>query len=262
MISRILLGAAAAGIVTAAAARTRLLTRSGAVTGAIIGAAAVAAGWSWAVLLVAFFVLTSALSAVGAGRKSELARDVNAKGAARDAVQVLANGGVFAAAGIAWVSTGADLWLATGAGAIAAAAADSWATELGVAFGGEPRSIISGRSLKRGMSGGITPVGSLGALAGAFVIAGTVLIIGWPQLAAVAAILAGAFGMIIDSVLGATVQARRFCARCAAPTEQTIHSCGASTVITGGIAWMSNDMVNVLATLTGAIVAGVVFSAV
>ena len=260
MISRVVLGLVAAATVTAAAARIGLLTWSGAIAGTAIGSVAVAAGWSWAILLVAFFALTSALSAAGATRKSDLVREVTEKGSTRDAVRVFANGGAFAAAGIAWIATGSPLWLAAGAGAVAAAAADSWATEIGVAYGGEPRSIVSGQSLKRGMSGGVTIAGSLGGLAGAAVIAGTVLIIGWPRVVAVAAILAGVIGMIIDSILGATVQARRFCPACGTSTEKTIHTCGATTRVAGGVQWMTNDMVNVLATLSGAVVAGILFS--
>lgn len=249
----------AATAVTMAAARVHLLTASGAVAAAIIGSIAVAAGWSWGVLLVAFFALTSALCAVVPNRKRDLA-DVTEKSSNRDAIQVMANGGVFAACATAWLATGSALWAAAAAGSIASAAADSWATEVGVAVGGEPRSIVSGRAMKPGMSGGVTVAGSLAALSGAAVTGTIVLIIGWPRLAAVAAILAGVTGMIIDSVLGATVQTRRFCPDCVALTERTIHSCGAATRVSGGIAWMTNDVVNLLATVSGAIVAGIVFS--
>lgn len=258
MILRLVIGAALAVVIAAAAARARMLSLMGAVAAAIVGTVAVAAGWSWGIVLVVFFVLTSALSAYGAERKRALTRGVLAKGARRDAIQVLSNGGAFAATGIGWLLTGSPLLLAAGAGAIAAAAADSWATETGIALGGEPRSILSGKPMARGTSGAVTVAGFLGAAAGAGIMAGTMLLVGWPRVVAAAAFLAGMLGMLVDSVLGATLQARRLCAGCRAETEQPVHYCGRPTQVIRGVSWMNNDMVNMLATVSGAAIAGLV----
>lgn len=254
-----LAGAGVAAMVTGMAARAQMLSASGAVAAAVIGTIAVAAGWSWGVLLVVFFALTSALSAYGAERKRALTREVMAKGSRRDAAQVFSNGAMFAVAAIGWSATGSDVWLAAGAGAIAAAAADSWATEIGIAAGGTPRSIISGKPILRGVSGGVTLAGSLGAVTGGATIAGTVLIIDWPFRVAFAALLAGVAGMIIDSVLGATLQARRHCSACGTDTEQVSHHCGTTTQWTRGVRWLDNDAVNATTTLAGAAIAGVIF---
>jgi uncharacterized protein (TIGR00297 family) len=257
----LLAGAAVAAIISALANRARLLSFTGAVAATAMGTLAVGAGWSWGILLVVFFTLTSAVSAYGAERKRALTRDVIEKDATRDAVQVLSNGGVFGLAAALWVATGDPLWIAAGAGALAAAAADSWATEIGVALGGAPRSIISGRRVAPGTSGGVTVAGSLGALAGAAVVAGTMLIIDWPLFAVPAAFLAGVSGMTLDSVLGATLQAHRLCPACGTETERRVHRCGARTQLIRGTAWMDNDAVNALATLAGAVIAGIVFGA-
>jgi uncharacterized protein (TIGR00297 family) len=258
MMLRLVIGAVLAAIIAAVAARARLLSTPGALAAAVVGTAAVTAGWSWGTVLVVFFALTSALSAYGAERKRTLTRGIPAKGGTtRDAVQVISNGGVFAAAGIIWLGTGDPLFLAAGGGAIAAAAADSWATETGIALGGEPRSIISWTPMTRGTSGGVTIAGFIGAAAGATVMAGTLLLIGWPRAVALAALLAGMLGMIIDSVLGATLQARRFCPDCRTETEQPVHYCGRPTQLIRGVRWMDNDLVNMLATLSGAVIAGI-----
>ncbi|MCR4339049.1 MAG: DUF92 domain-containing protein [Gemmatimonadaceae bacterium] len=262
MMLRLVIGAALAAIVAAAAARARLLSVTGAVAATVIGTAAVTAGWSWGIVLVVFFALTSALSAYGAERKRALTRGILAKGSTlRDATQVISNGEVFAAAGILWLATGDPLFLAAGGGAIAAAAADSWATEIGIALGGEPRSIISWTPMTRGTSGGVTIAGFAGAAAGAIAMAGTMLVIGWPRAVAVAALFAGMLGMIIDSVLGATLQARLFCPDCGTETEQPVHHCGRATQVIRGVRWMDNDLVNMLATLSGAVIAGILFVA-
>ncbi|HBY46598.1 MAG TPA: DUF92 domain-containing protein, partial [Chloroflexi bacterium] len=59
-----------------------------------------------------------------------------------------------------------------------------------------------------------------------------------------------------DSVLGELVQERRWCPRCEKPTEAKVHRCGESTVVVGGWPGISNDVVNVLCTFSGALVGG------
>lgn len=255
MILRFLLGTLLAAVVAAVSLRARLLSRSGAVAAAGVGALAVMAGWSSGILLVVFFTLTAGLSAHRASRKREITRGIFAKDTARDAAQVLANGGVFALAAVAYALTGSLVLLAAAAGAIAAAAADTWATEIGIAFGGVPRSIRSWKSVQAGTSGAITAVGSLGGLAGAAAIAATVLIIGWPRHVAAGAFFAGVSGMVIDSVLGATIQCRRHCPGCDMETEQIVHHCGRETKTLRGVPWIDNDAVNTLATISGAMIA-------
>jgi uncharacterized membrane protein len=64
--------------------------------------------------------------------------------------------------------------------------------------------------------------------------------------------LAGFVGALVDSMLGATLQEVRFCDACAVETEERVHRCGAKTRSTRGAPWCDNDVVNGLATATGA----------
>src|SRR5437879_12254683 len=89
-----------------------------------------------------------------------LTRWAGGTGGRRNARQVLANGGVAAAAAL----TGS--WPAA-AGAIAAAAADTWATEIGSFTPAPPRLVASWESVTRGVSGGITALGSAAGSTGA-----------------------------------------------------------------------------------------------
>ena len=65
----------------------------------------------------------------------------------------------------------------------------------------------------------------------------------------------GMAGLLIDSVVGATAQARYRCPACGEEGEVEACTCGAVRRLVGGWRWMTNDTVNVLGTLTGAMVA-------
>jgi len=154
------------------------------------------------VLLLAFFVLSTLLSR---------------RGTARNERQVIANGGVAALAAL----MGNWTWFA---GALSAANADTWATEIGSHSRTPPRLIMSGRRVPAGTDGGMTVLGTAGGIAGAGLVAGLSYFLGHRSGVAIA--VAGIVGMLVDSLLGATVQ--------------------------GKVRWMDNDAVNLAATLTGA----------
>lgn len=245
---------AAGGLVTAlaiaiAARKARSLSRGGAACATIVGTVCVAAGWDWGALLIAFFVASTLLSWVGRRVKEARTNAIVEKGGERDAVQVLANGGLFAAAAAAFVLHPSPVWQAVGLGALAASTSDTWATEIGTLGAATPRSILTWRPVPAGTSGGITLVGTLGALAGALFLGGVAALFRWP---AGAAILGGIVGSTADSVLGATLQARRQCPQCNLATERLVHTCGTATIPTGGVAWLNNDSVNALSSAIGA----------
>ncbi len=250
------MGLALAGGIALAARRTRSLSASGAVGALAVGTICIAADWSWGVLLIAFFASSSALSRWRADAKASRTEQVVAKGAERDVVQVLANGGVFAACAAMSLLVPWEGWLVVGAGAIAAATADTWSTEIGTLARSAPRSIVSGRSVPTGTSGGVTILGTMASVAGAGFIALLAWLVAWPAAAVPGAIVGGLAGSTADSLLGATLQSRRWCATCSAPTERDRHRCGAATMPAGGLSWLGNDGVNALASGVGALVAG------
>lgn len=255
---RTLLGIAASCAVAGAARRARALDRTGAIAAIVVGSACVAAGWDWAALVVAFFIGSTILSRLGRARKEQLAAGVLTKGSERDAVQVLANGGAFAFCAVGYLLRPSAVWYAVGTGALAAATADTWATEVGMLIGRVPRSIVSGHRVPPGTSGAITVAGTGALIAGAVLIAGLARAVGWPASVAVAALVGGTVGALIDSLLGATLQARRWCDRCHTATERDVHSCGNPTDPAGGVSWLDNDAVNALSTGVGGLVAGIV----
>jgi uncharacterized protein (TIGR00297 family) len=203
---------------------------------------------------VTLFVSANALSRYHRSAKAALMGDMVEKGGERDAWQVAANGGIFTAAAVASLIHPSDIWLALGAGAIAAVTADTWATEIGTLTTHPPRLITTGESVPTGTSGGVTWVGSFAGLAGAICIAVLALLVGWHAVAAWAAIAGGVAGSLVDSVAGATFQRRQWCERCGKPTERLVHSCGTTTHPHGGIGWVNNDVVNAISSLSGAVV--------
>ena len=219
----------------------RWLTPDGVVAALAVGGA-VAWGLSWrGVALLFVFLLSGSLLTQLAERRAPR----------RTARQVLANGGIAAIAALfsAWT---------VAAGALAAAAADTWATEIGAFSPFAPRLITSGQRVPRGASGGITVLGTVGGVAGALVIA--LLAEAFrPRGAAPssAALIAGAgvAGMVTDSLLGATVQGKYECPECDARFERGNTVCHQPVRQIRGLRWLDNDAVNLAATLCGAAVA-------
>jgi uncharacterized protein (TIGR00297 family) len=216
-------------------------------------------GLDWAVLLLTFFISSSALTRAFSKRKASLAEKFS-KGSQRDWGQVLANGGMGAllAVGITIPPHYEWLWLAF-AGAMAAVNADTWSTELGVLSEISPRLITTGQKVERGTSGGITVAGILAAVGGAALI-GIAAMIFSPSHRGILIlgiiILGGLVGSLFDSVLGATVQAIYWCPTCNKETERhPLHTCGTETMQIRGLDWINNDVVNFACSVMGAVVA-------
>jgi uncharacterized protein (TIGR00297 family) len=197
-----------------------------------------------------------ALSRFGRARKKKLT-DAGKLGA-RDGTQVFANGLIGSLCAI-FALDGNPGWQVAFCGAFAAATADTWATEIGTLARATPRSILTGKPMAAGLSGGVTLAGSAAQVAGAVVVA-AVAYAAHASHAFLAIAAGGIAGSLADSVLGATLQALRYCAQCRRNCETDPHLCGADTTLIRGVYWMTNDGVNFLATLTGAVVAGLLFS--
>ncbi len=255
-----------AATIAAAALRAHALSRDGAVAAFCVGSVTYAAGgWPFSAVLLGFFAPSIALSRIGRARKKKLV-DIGKSGA-RDAWQVLANGGVATVCALA--AAGSPAWLAAFAGSYAAATADTWGTEIGTLMRGTPRSILTLRPVRTGFSGGVTPIGTLAEIAGAAwlatVAAATLRApdeVGQaPPVRAfrarlfAAVWLGGVAGALLDSLLGATVQELRRCPVCERTCETDPHVCGTPTVRIRGVPGFSNDLVNFAATLSGAAVA-------
>ncbi len=247
------------------------VSRSGAVTGFVVaGGIYLFGGFRLWALLMVFFVAGSVASRIGARRKMVLDR-LHEKGSSRDGWQVVANGGPGLAAALGYGISGHPAFAIACAAAFAAAAADTLASEIGFLSRRPPVSVLTGRPLPPGTSGGVSVLGSAAAAAGAAVIAAT-FVAGWVlrhaiggdaggaegagaaggaggvMVLAAAITAAGVAGSFIDSVLGATVQAH-YADRDTGELTERPHTGGAPNRLVRGVRGFNNDVVNALSGL-------------
>jgi len=252
------IGLLGSAVIAGAALARNSLSPSGAAAAVFVGTPLYALGSAgWFLPLIAFFVSSTMLTHWKRQKKSRLETDYEKSGR-RDAGQVLANGGLGTLLCLAHAAVPNPLWQVSFLGAIAAVNADTWATEVGSLSRGQPRSILGGKPVAAGTSGGVTGTGLAAAFCGALFI-GAVGLLGeagaggrdilLPALPAVA--VGGFIGALADSLLGATIQEMRRCPVCGRQVEAKIH-CGRTALHVRGIRGINNDAVNFLCSLAGA----------
>jgi uncharacterized protein (TIGR00297 family) len=152
-------------------------------------------------------------------------------------------------------------------GSLAAMNADVWATELGILSVDRPRLLINRRSVIPGTSGGVSLLGTMAAVGGAWLVGfvALLLITLQAQLSAVeesvdrgmlwlpiASLTGGIVGVVTDSLLGSTAQAIYYCEECDAYCEEPLHDCGHSAQHVRGWPWMTNEAIDLMSVLVGA----------
>jgi uncharacterized protein (TIGR00297 family) len=253
--SQVLAGVLLAASIATVAYRFRALSVSGAVAATMIGAAVYTGmGARGSTAMLAYFGTASAL-----GRLPGDQPGLQQRGNRRDAVQVLANGGPAAAFATLHALRATPLAIDTAAGfygSISAAAADTWATEIGTRWGGRPRSIATFHHVNAGESGGVTLSG-LSASVLATLLLSAIAGLGnrdskeW----ALMCMIGGLAGSLADSLLGARLQERRWCEHCNVLTEMHTHTCGNTTTHRQGLPAFNNDVVNCIAVASGGLLA-------
>lgn len=218
-------------------------------------------GWTWGLTLITFFITSSALSHFRQAQKQRLAGEKFEKGGRRDLWQALANGGAGALLALLYGLSNEPLALVfCFGGVMATVTADTWATELGVLSPTPPRMITSGRRVEPGTSGGVTLYGLAASLAGAALIGVTMVLLFriergvWVPLLLPAAALSGLAGSITDSLIGATIQVM-YRSTAGNETERRTDKAGQMLPQFRGWRWMNNDMVNLISSLVGGLIA-------
>ena len=187
-----------------------------------------AAGYPGLAMMTTFFILGSAATSLYRHKKQAfVSREEEKKG--RNAMQVLANAGAAAIAGVVtlFYPQLTYLMLPAMAASFASATADTLSSELGMVYGKRFFNVISFKTDHCGMDGAISLEGTLIGVAGSCIIAG-IYAIGWGwNISFFFIVLAGTLGNLADSILGAVLERKGM---------------------------IGNDAVNFLNTLTAAIV--------
>ncbi len=267
LLTQLIFGIILSGLIALLACRRGSLSSGGAAGAMLVGTIIFGfGGVVWGLLLILFFVTSSLLSHYKESVKESLAEKF-AKGHQRDIGQTLANGGTGALFALLTLLNPGPVMLAAFLGAMATVNADTWATELGVLHKNPPRLITTWKVVEPGTSGGVSMTGFYAKLGGSLLIGlGALLFFvieellggtpapGWWVIPA--ALAGGLAGSYFDSLLGATVQAIYTCPACNKETERhPTHLCGTSTQHKRGWLWLSNDLVNTISSLVGALAA-------
>jgi len=242
-----------AALFVAVTVRAGWLTLGGGVAAALLGVWVILfQGVLWLVPLVVFLGSSSVL---GKALRSRSASADAKQGQPRDAAQVFANGGIYGLAAALLPTADAQLVMAV---SMSVAAADTWASEIGIALKGRTYDIVGFQRVPVGLSGGVSLGGTLGAAAGALLVGGVGALLlqrfaplagttvgsaafGSTAFVSTAGILAGlgVAGMVLDSALGSLLQGKY---RGPGGALQDTPTDGA--ILVRGAAWMSNDAVN------------------
>ena len=214
----------------------------------------------WSIFpLVTFLVMGSLAGKIRANAKD--GGDAK-QGKARDHWQVLANGGIFMLlAMLAFLNESG--WLDSFLGihtevlrfsetchllaliSLSVSCADTLSSDFGRVWGGSPRNIITGKRMIKGVSGGVTGAGFVGAFLGAVSIA---IFVFWTELSSLGSstslfwivVVFGFMGSVLDSVLGVLFQAKYLDEK----GNQVDSSRGGTRTLAKGYPWVTNDVVN------------------
>lgn len=225
---------------------TKLIAYYGALLASFLGALFYFAFGIYGILFVLFcYAVMIAVSFVSKWLKNDIS-DVVKKTKGKDVVEVFANGFWGIVAALLFLVTENTVFYAVALMTVSASFVDSLASDVGTLSKKVPYDIFKRMRVSRGVSGGVTLLGSLASLIGAFVFAtAIVLILAWtwwytPVIALV--LYAGAW---VDTLLGSLCQVKYRCSVCAKTTEKEVH-CQQPCEIVGGCRHINNDTVNIL----------------
>lgn len=233
-------------IVALASYYYKFLSFSGTVSAVVTGMFVSSGFGIKGLILMGIFFLTSSLLSKYKQKRKENLGELHEKGSARDWAQVAANGGTAAIAGLMNTLSPDPVWMLAFSISLASANSDTWASELGVLSKSDPVSIKGFKNVPRGTSGAISGIGTIAAAAGSVLIAIAANLLfnlgpGWT----VTIFILGFAGSIVDTLLGAYLQAGYKCADCGLHTEKIMH-CSKKTIKLAGHEWLNNDAVNFL----------------
>ena len=238
--------------------KKKAFTPAAAITaGTILIIAGICGSYAAIVIVLAAYGIVFAVDMVLGKRTEKITGEINRKTGTRDVVQVLANGLAATVALIIGKLMNSDVGIVVYAAALTECLADSLASDVGVLSKNDPIDICRMKRIKRGMSGGVSLLGTLSALCGSVIM--TLIAFAFWGISAKYVIALTAIpmlGILIDSALGSLVQAKYVCTQCGKFTEKSLH-CGKATRHAGGARFINNDTVNIISNFSTAAIAAI-----
>lgn len=234
--------------------RKKVLTPSGILFAVLLDiVVSVALGNFGFVLLLLFLALSVVIDKLKK-IKTHGIDDISKRGDRRDEVQVIANGIVPAVMALCFVITGKPIFIVGYTATLAEAFADTAASGFG-AFSNSAYDIFRFKKVAKGLSGGVSLIGTLSSLIAAIAFPFIAMAFGVLNLKFVFVSGFCAFaGAVFDSFLGSLCQAKYECERCGVVTEREVH-CECKTKRISGLKVLDNDLVNVLSAVFAGVLA-------
>ena len=216
---RLVLAVGVNAILAVATRLGRVISRSGAIGGFIVGALIYfLTDWRGYVVLVTFFILGTAVTKVKYKEKARMGiaqEDEGRRGAkhavANCAASLLLGLGAYVAA-MRGANGVATLLMAGFAGAFATAVSDTASSEIGQAYGKTTILLTGFRRVPPGTEGAVSLEGTFAGIAASLVLAlvafASGVIVGWQGIVAV--VVAAFIGNTLESIIGSTIEKLAF----------------------------------------------------
>lgn len=235
-------------LIIAFARGKEVLTRSGVLFATILGVlVSLAFGNEGFLVLLAFLLLSIIADKIKSAYKKKEGAFSDCS-STRGARQVVANGAVGAICALLYMITGSDAFAVIYVASIAEAFADTVASGIGI-LSKSTYDVFRFRKCEKGISGGMSLIGTASAFAAAMLIEALSVLLGMTDIKEALIISTVAFlGMFFDSLLGSLLQVKYKCTVCGKVTERREH-CGETTEKCGGVSFINNDAVNIIANI-------------
>lgn len=244
-----LLAAVATAIFTV---KKNALTVGGAIAaGVLILVAGYFGKWFGLVYLLCAYFTIALIDKIFDKKTKSIFQGINKKAGARDHIQVAANGLSAFICILLYGITDRSVFLLAYAVSLSQAFADSASSDIGVMSKSEPISLCRMKRVQRGLSGGVSLLGTLSGL-GASVFCALIYYLFFFDLSGALYIVLFSFiGCLIDSILGDLLQEKFQCVKCGKITEKPAH-CDEPTRHYSGIRGLDNCLVNFISNFLSA----------
>jgi len=176
-----------------------------------------------------------------------ITKSINKKSGPRDAIQVLANvlPAIIAIFLTAFYNEDFIIAFVT---CISEALSDSLSSDIGVLSKNKPVSLFRFKRVEKGLSGGVSLLGSISCIGGIFSISILYLVFYHNFHGFLTVVIASLLGCFIDTFLGDLLQVKYICVVCGSKTEKLTH-CDKKCKRYSGIPILDNCMVNLISNL-------------